>query len=100
MKTALRLAALVAVPLALAACNETGNGYGRGGGLFGGSGGLFGGSGGGYDDGYGSRSRRDGGPYAYNGQCDDPSYNTSNGGNAAPGSDRYDCRRYGNGLKR
>lgn len=102
MKTALRVAAIIAVPLTLAACNETSNGYDRGGGgLFGGSGGLFGNSGGsGYDDGYGTRSRRGGSPYAYNGQCDDPSYNTSNGGNAARGSDEFDCSRYGNGLKR
>jgi len=100
MKTALRVAAIIAVPLALAACNETSNGRG-GGGLFGGSGGLFGNSGGDYDDGYGPRGRRGGGgPYAYNGQCDDAAYNTSNGGNAARGTDEFDCSRYGDGLKR
>ena len=109
MKTALRIAAIVAVPLTLAACNETSNGGyanrgGGGGGLFGGSGGLFGNSGGDYDEGYGNRgrygSRGGGGPYAYNGRCDDPSYNTSNGGRAERGSDEFDCSRYGQGLKR
>lgn len=98
MKTALRVAAIIAVPLTLAACNETSSG--RGGGLFGGSGGLFGNSGSDYDDGYAYGNRRGGGAYARNGQCDDPSYNTSNGGNAARGTDEYDCRRYGSGLKR
>jgi len=108
MKTALRLAVIVALPLTLAACNETSNGGygGRGGGLFGGSGGgLFGGSGDSYDEGYGGRGRfgnraGGGGPYAYNGRCDDPAYNTSSGGRAERGSDEFDCSRYGNGLKR
>jgi hypothetical protein len=44
------------------------------------------------------RTRR-GSPYAGNGRCDDPRYETSNGGRAAPGSDDYDCSRHGNGLK-
>ncbi|WP_109120256.1 hypothetical protein [Azospirillum sp. TSO22-1] len=92
MKTALRAAAIIAVPLTLVACNETSNSYGRGGGLFGSSGSS-------YDD-YSYRTRQGGGPYAHNGRCDDPSYNTSNGGNAERGTDQYDCRRYGNGLKR
>ncbi|WP_109106465.1 hypothetical protein [Azospirillum sp. TSO35-2] len=86
MKTALRLAILVAAPLALAACNQTSSNSG---------GGLFGGSGGGLFGSGGSDS-----PYARNGRCDDPRYNTSNGGRAEAGTDDYDCSRYGNGLKR
>lgn len=102
MKTVLRIAAVVAVPLALAACNETSNGYDRsgGGGLFGSSGGLFGTPQGDYNSGYDARDRRGGGPYAHNGRCDDPAYNTSNGGRASRGSDDFDCSRYGEGLKR
>lgn len=88
MNRAFRYAALLAVPLAMAACNETSS---RGGG-----GGLFGGSGGGL---FGSGSSSDG-PYARNGRCDDPRYNTSNGGRAEVGTDDYDCSRYGDGLKR
>jgi len=38
-------------------------------------------------------------PYSGNGRCDDPRYETSNGGRAAPGTDEYDCSRHGNGLK-
>jgi hypothetical protein len=34
-----------------------------------------------------------------NGRCDDRRYETSNGGRAEPGTDEYDCSRYGNGLK-
>lgn len=37
--------------------------------------------------------------YARNGRCDDPRYNTSNGGRAAPGTDEWDCSRHGDGLK-
>lgn len=37
--------------------------------------------------------------YANNGRCDDPSYRTSNGGRASPGTDERDCRRYGDGRK-
>ena len=40
----------------------------------------------------------DGGLYAYNGRCDDPRYRISNGGRAQPGTDQYDCSRYGGGL--
>jgi hypothetical protein len=89
MKTALPLVILVAAPLALAACNQTGNSGSSGGGLFGGSGGggLFG-------------SGSSDSPYARNGRCDDPRYNTSNGGRAEVGSDDYDCSRYGDGIKR
>ncbi|PWC98488.1 hypothetical protein TSO5_01705 [Azospirillum sp. TSO5] len=87
MKTALRVLVIAAVPLALAACNQTSS-SGSGGGLFGGSGGGLFGSG-------GSDSS-----YARNGRCDDPRYNTSNGGHAEAGTDDYDCSRYGNGLKR
>lgn len=35
-----------------------------------------------------------------NGRCDDARYETSHGGRAQAGTDEYDCRRYGNGLKR
>lgn len=42
---------------------------------------------------------RDGYRYANNGRCDDPSYRTSNGGRASPGTDERDCRRYGDGRK-
>ncbi|MDR6770931.1 hypothetical protein [Azospirillum sp. BE72] len=88
MKTALPLVILVAAPLALAACNQTGNSGSSGGGLFGGSGGgLFG-------------SGSSDSSYARNGRCDDPRYNTSNGGRAEAGTDDYDCSRYGDGLKR
>lgn len=86
MKGAFRFAVVLAVPLALAACNETSNS--GGGSLFGGTnGGLF------------SSGSADG-PYARNGRCDDARYNTSNGGRAEKGTDEYDCSRYGNGLKR
>lgn len=34
-----------------------------------------------------------------NGECDDPRYETSNGGLARPGTDEHDCRRFGGGLK-
>ncbi|PWC83816.1 hypothetical protein TSH100_19850 [Azospirillum sp. TSH100] len=86
MKTALRFVIAAAVPLALAACNQTSSNSG-GGGLFGGgNGGLFG---------SGSSDS-----YVRNGRCDDPRYNTSNGGHAEAGTDDYDCSRYGNGLKR
>lgn len=88
MKTALPLVILVAAPLALAACNQTGNS--------GSNGGLFGGSGGGGLFGSGSSDSS----YARNGRCDDPRYNTSNGGRAEAGTDDYDCSRYGDGLKR
>jgi hypothetical protein len=37
--------------------------------------------------------------YRNNGRCDDPRYETSHGGRARPGSDDYDCSRFGNGLK-
>lgn len=84
MTSALRLAILVAAPLALAACNQTGNDRG-----------LFGGGGGGMFGSGNSDSR-----YARNGRCDDPRYNTSNGGHAEAGTDDYDCSRYGEGLKR
>lgn len=94
MKRALRFAAILAVPLALAACNQTSSG---GGGLFGGSGGgLFGDS----DNVRGGRSDPRSGPYAYNGRCDDPRYNTSGGGRAEAGTDEFDCSRHGDGLKR
>ncbi|WP_377809196.1 hypothetical protein ABNQ38_15515 [Azospirillum sp. A29] len=86
MKTALRFVIVAAVPLALAACNQTSSNSG-GGGLFGNSGGGLFGSG-------------DSDSYARNGRCDDPRYNTSNGGHAESGTDDYDCSRYGNGLKR
>ena len=85
MKSAIRLAILVAAPLALAACNQTGNS----------GGGMFGSGGGGMFDSGSSDSR-----YARNGQCDDPRYNTSNGGRAEAGTDDYDCSRWGDGLKR
>ncbi|WP_109118540.1 hypothetical protein [Azospirillum sp. TSO22-1] len=42
---------------------------------------------------------RDSYRYANNGRCDDPSYRTSNGGRAAPGTDERDCRRHGDGRK-
>lgn len=86
MKSALHLAIILTVPLAVAACNQTSSDRG----LFGGNGdgGLFGSSG-------NSDSR-----YARNGRCDDPRYNTSNGGRAEAGTDDYDCSRYGQGLKR
>ncbi len=83
MTNAWRFAALLALPLALAACNQSSNS------------GLFGSSGGGL---FGSGSAD--GSYARNGRCDDPRYNTSNGGRAEPGTDDYDCSRYGDGLKR
>lgn len=86
MKTTLRFVIVAAVPLALAACNQTSSNSG-GGGLFGNSGGGLFGSG-------------DSDSYARNGRCDDPRYNTSNGGHAEAGTDDYDCSRYGNGLKR
>lgn len=86
MKTALRFVIVAAIPLALAACNQTGSNSG-GSGLFGNSGGGLFGSG-------------DSDSYARNGRCDDPRYNTSNGGRAEAGTDDYDCSRYGNGLKR
>ncbi|WP_455177988.1 hypothetical protein [Azospirillum melinis] len=86
MKTALRFVIVAAVPLALAACNQTSSNSG-GGGLFGNSGGGLFGSG-------------NSDSYARNGRCDDPRYNTSNGGHAEAGTDDYDCSRYGNGLKR
>ncbi|MBP2298675.1 hypothetical protein [Azospirillum picis] len=85
MKTPLRFVILAAAPLALAACNQTSSG----------NGGLFGGSGGGL---FGSGSSDS--PYARNGRCDDPRYNTSNGGRAEAGTDDYDCSRYGDGVKR
>ncbi|MBP2230682.1 hypothetical protein J2847_003987 [Azospirillum agricola] len=85
MKSALRLAILVAAPLALAACNQSGNDRG-----------LFGSSGGGGLFGSGDSDAR----YARNGRCDDPRYNTSNGGRAEAGTDDYDCSRYGDGVKR
>ncbi len=84
MKSALRLAILVAAPLAVVACNQTSSDRG-----------LFGGSGGGLFGSGDSESR-----YARNGRCDDPRYNTSNGGHAEAGTDDYDCSRYGQGLKR
>jgi hypothetical protein len=87
MKTALRFVIVAAVPLALAACNQTSSNSGSSGGLFGGSGGGLFGSG-------------ESDSYARNGRCDDPRYNTSNGGRAEAGTDDYDCSRYGNGLKR
>ncbi|CAO3423704.1 hypothetical protein [Azospirillum endophyticum] len=87
MKTALRFVIIAAVPLALAACNQTSSGSGNGG--------LFGGSGGGL---FGSGSSDS--AYARNGRCEDPRYNTSNGGRAEAGTDDYDCSRYGDGLKR
>lgn len=37
--------------------------------------------------------------YRRNGRCDDERYETSNGGKAAPGTDEYDCSRYGDGMK-
>lgn len=86
MKSALRLAVLVAAPLALAACNQSSNDRG----------GLFGGSGGGLFGSGDSDSSR----YARNGRCDDPRYNTSNGGRAEAGTDDYDCSRWGDGIKR
>ncbi|KAA0598591.1 hypothetical protein J2848_001042 [Azospirillum lipoferum] len=86
MKTALRFVIAAAMPLALAACNQTSSNS-SGGGLFGGSGGGLFGSG-------------ESDSYARNGRCDDPRYNTSNGGRAEAGTDDYDCSRYGNGLKR
>jgi len=86
MKSAFRFAVLLAVPLTLAACNQSSSG---------GGGGLFGGGGGGL---FGSGSSDS--PYARNGRCDDPRYNTSHGGRAEPGTDDYDCSRYGDGLKR
>lgn len=95
MKRAFGVVMFLATTLVLGACNQTSNG-----GLFGDSGGgLFGGSssrssGGGL---FGSGSSNS---YARNGQCDDPRYNTSNGGRAEAGTDDYDCSRYGNGVKR
>jgi hypothetical protein len=37
--------------------------------------------------------------YRGNGRCDDPRYETSNGGRARAGTDEYDCSRHGDGLK-
>lgn len=88
MNRAFRYAALLVMPLALAACNETSSRSSNGG--------LFGSSGGGL---FSSGSDVDG-RYARNGRCDDPRYNTSNGGRAEAGTDDYDCSRYGDGLKR
>jgi hypothetical protein len=84
MKTYARLAFVIAIPLMVTACNQSG------GGVFGDSG-LFGNS---------SENSRSGvSSYARNGRCDDPRYNTSHGGKAEPGTDEYDCSRYGGGLK-
>lgn len=53
-----------------------------------------------------SRSRKDASGvrrwnlHAENGRCEDPRYETSNGGWAEPGTDEYDCSRYGHGLKK
>lgn len=49
--------------------------------------------------GYGRSHGGYGRPYANNGRCDDPRYETSNGGRANPGTDERDCRRFGHGLK-
>ncbi|HSK40707.1 MAG TPA: hypothetical protein VK943_13155 [Arenibaculum sp.] len=38
-------------------------------------------------------------PLRDNGRCDDRRYETSSGGRAAPGTDEYDCSRFGGGLK-
>ncbi|WP_207484109.1 hypothetical protein [Arenibaculum pallidiluteum] len=38
--------------------------------------------------------------WQHNGRCDDPRYETSNGGRARPGTDEFDCSRHGDGLKR
>ncbi|MBP2290330.1 hypothetical protein [Azospirillum rugosum] len=94
MKRAFGFSMLLTATLALGACNQTSNG-----GLFGDSGGgLFGGSGSSGGGGlFGSGGSNQ---YARNGQCDDPRYNTSNGGRAEAGTDDYDCSRYGNGVKR
>lgn len=94
MKSAFGVVMLLTATLALGACNQTSNG-----GLFGDSGGgLFGGSSGSSGGGlFGSGSSSQ---YARNGRCDDPRYNTSNGGHAEAGTDDYDCSRYGNGIKR
>jgi hypothetical protein len=46
----------------------------------------------GYSRGFGRRPAWQG-----NGRCDDPSYNTSNGGRAPSGADEHDCRRLGLG---
>ena len=55
-------------------------------------------AGGGPRGGYGAW---DDGPYDWtdNGRCDDPNYNISGFGDAWPGTDEYDCRRYGGGLR-
>lgn len=96
MKRAHGFAMLLTATLALGACNQTSNG-----GLFGDSGGgLFGGSGSSSSSGGGLFGSGGSGQYANNGQCDDPRYNTSNGGRAEAGTDDYDCSRYGNGIKR
>ena len=87
MKTSACFAFLIAVSLMATACNQAG------GGRFGDTG-LFGTSG------ESSRSGASESSYARNGRCDDPRYNTSHGGQAAPGTDEYDCSRYGGGLKR
>lgn len=50
-------------------------------------------------DGYRARSYPYGALYRGNGRCDDPRYETSNGGRARPGTDEYDCSRHGDGLK-
>lgn len=54
--------------------------------------------GGGYRSGTGAW---DDGPYDWsdNGRCDDPNYNISGFGEAWPGTDEFDCRRYGGGLR-
>jgi hypothetical protein len=85
MKTYARLAFMIAMSLMVTACSQSG------GGVFGDSG-LFGNS--------GESSRSGTSSYARNGQCDDRRYNTSHGGKAEPGTDEYDCSRYGGGLKR
>jgi hypothetical protein len=56
---------------------------------------------GGYDPFYRPGARRGGygNPYRDNGRCDDARYESSNGGRARPGTDEFDCSRYGNGLK-
>lgn len=94
MKRPFGFALLLTATLALGACNQTSNS-----GLFGDSGGgLFGGSGSSGGGGlFGSGGSSE---YARNGRCDDPRYNTSNGGHAEAGTDDYDCSRYGNGVKR
>jgi|tagenome__1003787_1003787.scaffolds.fasta_scaffold20753995_2 hypothetical protein len=85
MKTYARLTFVIAIPLMVTACNQSG------GGVFGDNG-LFGSS--------GESSRSGTSSYVRNGQCDDPCYNTSHGGKAEAGTDEYDCSRHGGGLKR